>query len=106
MLEAMMQQLMSKEILYEPLKELNDKVSFTPSNSSPKALIEPFQFPNYIKEHADTLSKEDRTRYENQLLCSTKIIAIFEDSSYSDDNQEQGVEIVKLMNEVRFIIMN
>ena len=27
MLEAMMQQLMSKEILYEPLKELNDKVS-------------------------------------------------------------------------------
>lgn len=28
MLETMMQQLMSKEVLYEPLKELNDKVRF------------------------------------------------------------------------------
>ena len=27
MLETMMQQLMSKEVLYEPLKELNQKVS-------------------------------------------------------------------------------
>ena len=34
-LEGMMGQLMGKDILYEPLKELNDKVFFPPSRLFP-----------------------------------------------------------------------
>jgi len=38
-LESMMGQLMSKEVLYEPLKELTDKVSNSPSCSDLYPLI-------------------------------------------------------------------
>ena len=34
MLEAMMQQLMSKEVLYEPLKELHEKVCIRPPSTT------------------------------------------------------------------------
>ncbi|TDL20509.1 Pex19-domain-containing protein [Rickenella mellea] len=83
MLETMMQQLMSKEVLYEPLKELRDK------------------FPAYLSENASKLSMEDKSRFNNQLDCVTKIVAVFEDPTYSDDNHEKGAQVATLMNEMQ-----
>jgi len=79
-LESMMTQLMSKEVLYEPLKELNDK------------------FPKYLSDNAATLSEEDKKRYESQQRIVTEIVAVFEDPTYSPDSQEKGVKVVTLMN--------
>lgn len=101
-----MRQLMSKEVLYEPLKELNDKASFIPmlivAPSIPLFLwcILPPQFPGYMQEHEATLSTEDKTRYQNQLEKVTQIVAVFEDPSYTDGDQEKGAKVVALMNEV------
>ncbi|KAL5532238.1 PEX19 [Sanghuangporus sanghuang] len=83
MLETMMQQLMSKEVLYEPLKELHDK------------------FPGYLSENEQKLSSEDKTRYQNQMTRISAIVKIFEDPSYKEDNQEKGTQIVSLMNEMQ-----
>ncbi|KAJ3482703.1 hypothetical protein NLI96_g6799 [Meripilus lineatus] len=82
-LESMMSQLMSKDILYEPLKELGEK------------------FPTYLKENDATIKPEDKQRYVSQQIIVTKILSIFESPSYSDKNSEQGAQVVVLMNEVR-----
>jgi len=74
---------MSKEVLYEPLKELRDK------------------FPGYIQENAATLSEEDKARYEAQLSCVTKVVAAFEDPTYSDEDAEKAGKIVQMMTEMQ-----
>ncbi|EJD08510.1 Pex19-domain-containing protein [Fomitiporia mediterranea MF3/22] len=83
MLETMMQQLMSKEVLYEPLKELHDK------------------FPGYLSENDEKLSTEDKERFRNQMTRVSAIMQIFEDPSYKEDDQEKGAQIVSLMNEMQ-----
>ena len=78
-----MSQLMSKDVLYEPLKELHTK------------------FPAYLKDNAATMKAEDKQRFESQQKIVTQIVEIFEDPSYSPENADQGIKIVNLMNTVR-----
>jgi len=82
-LETMMSQLMSKDVLYEPLKELHDK------------------FPSYLADNASKLSQADKDRYQSQLECVTKIVAVFENPKYSEDDPEVGVQVVTLMNDMQ-----
>ncbi|PSR73525.1 hypothetical protein PHLCEN_2v10637 [Hermanssonia centrifuga] len=81
LLETMMTQLMSKEILYEPLKELSEK------------------FPGYLAENASKMKAEDRQRYESQQKVVTQIITLYEDPTYSPDNSEKALTMSNLMNE-------
>lgn len=83
MLETMMTQLMGKDVLYEPLKELHDK------------------FPAYLKDHQATLSAEDKARYGKQQVICAQIIEIFEDPSYSEEDEEKGLRVVSLMNDMQ-----
>ncbi|KAI0077164.1 Pex19-domain-containing protein [Panus rudis PR-1116 ss-1] len=82
-LESMMAQLMTKEILYEPIKELNDK------------------FPGYLSEHKYRLNAKDKERYTKQQTIAAQIVAIFESPDYSDENTEKTAQVALLMNEVR-----
>ncbi|CAL1710393.1 unnamed protein product [Somion occarium] len=82
-LESMMTQLMSKEILYEPLKELHEK------------------FPSYLKENGSKLNPDDQKRYVSQQEAVIKILAVFDDPSYSEGNAELGAKVVTLMNEMQ-----
>ncbi|GAA5976349.1 hypothetical protein JCM10908_005468 [Rhodotorula pacifica] len=61
MLDDMMKQLMSREMLYEPLKELADK------------------YPAYLSTHGASLSSTDRERYEKQRVIVCEIVAAFEE---------------------------
>ena len=82
MLETMMGQLMTKEILYDPLKELNDK------------------YPGYLANPPEPLSAEDKTRYEAQLVAVAKVVKVFEDPKYDDNNALEMKKVVDLMSEV------
>jgi len=83
MLESMMSELMSKEILYEPLKELNSK------------------YPEYLATHGASLSPDELKRYTFQKERVSQLVAIFETPSYSDENAEQATEVLRLMNEMQ-----
>ncbi|KII85650.1 hypothetical protein PLICRDRAFT_56871 [Plicaturopsis crispa FD-325 SS-3] len=83
MLESMMGQLMSREVLYEPLKELADK------------------FPGYLKEHAATLSTDEKTRYDAQLSRVNAIVGVFDTPGYDEKDEETSLKIVTLMNEMQ-----
>ncbi|PWN52276.1 Pex19-domain-containing protein [Violaceomyces palustris] len=81
MLEGMMDELMSKEILYEPLKELKDK------------------YPDYLSgPSSSSISQDERKRYEQQHRHVSAIVAVFEDPKYDPKNREQSQKVQDLMN--------
>ncbi|KAI3400127.1 hypothetical protein diail_4358 [Diaporthe ilicicola] len=83
MLLGMMEQLTNKDILYEPMKELNDK------------------FPGWMEKNKDTVSEEDRKRYELQQGFAKEIVAKFEESTYSDSNAADREYIVDKMQKMQ-----
>ncbi|KAF9068536.1 Pex19 protein [Rhodocollybia butyracea] len=82
-LENMMGQLMGKEVLYEPLKELNDK------------------FPDYLQNPPTPLSTADKERYSKQYEYVQQILAIFEEPGYDENNQTTGAKVAELMGEMQ-----
>ena len=82
MLLGMMEQLTNKEILYEPMKELNEK------------------FPDWLEKNRDKTSKEDLKRYEEQQGLVKQIVARFEEPSYTDSNTADREYIVDKMQKV------
>jgi peroxin-19 len=86
MLMGMMEQLTNKEILYEPMKELDDK------------------FPEWFEKNKDSTPAEDLKRYEEQKVLVREIVAKFEESGYSDSNAADREYIVDRMQKVREII--
>jgi peroxin-19 len=96
-LEAMMGQLMSKELLYEPIKDLNDKVC---TSERAKARSKLRQYPAYLAEHGSAIPPDDFKRYTKQSSLVAEISAEFQKPSYSDDDPAQRAKIVQLMQEV------
>lgn len=82
MLMGMMEQLTNKDILYEPMKELNDK------------------FPDWMAKNEGKISEEDRKRYELQQKFAKEIVTKFEESTYSDSNAADREYIVERMQKV------
>ena len=82
MLMGMMEQLTNKEILYEPMKELDDK------------------FPDWLIKNREKTPEEDLKRYENQQVFVREIVAKFEEKTYSDENAADREFIVDKMQKV------
>jgi len=83
MLEMIMGQLMSKDVLYEPLKELSDK------------------FPDYLAKNASTLSEEDKARYDAQVVNIKSLLDVFNEPGFSDTNSKYQDRVMKLMEELQ-----
>ena len=82
MLLGMMEQLTNKEILYEPMKELDEK------------------FPDWLLKNKGKTTKEDLKRYEEQQALVKEIVAKFEEKTYSDSKKEDREYIVERMQKV------
>ena len=65
---SMMEQLTHKDLLYAPMKELDDK------------------FPTYLSTHQSTLPKAEYTRFTRQQSIVKEIVSKFEERGYSDDD--------------------
>ncbi|KAF5001700.1 hypothetical protein FGRMN_868 [Fusarium graminum] len=83
MLMGMMEQLTNKEILYEPMKELDEK------------------FPEWLIKNRDSTPKEDLKRYEEQQSIVREIVAKFEQKTYSDSNATDREFIVDKMQKMQ-----
>ncbi|KAF5026198.1 hypothetical protein F66182_1762 [Fusarium sp. NRRL 66182] len=83
MLMGMMEQLTNKEILYEPMKELDAK------------------FPEWLIKNRDSTPKEDMKRYEQQQSIVREIVAKFEEKTYSDSNAPDREFIVDRMQKMQ-----
>jgi len=83
MLLGMMEQLTNKEILYEPMKELDTK------------------FPEWLRTHESSLNEEDKTRYRRQRELVGEIVQRFERKGYSDGDAQDREFIVEKMQEMQ-----
>jgi peroxin-19 len=85
MLMGMMEQLTNKDILYEPMKELDEK------------------FPAWLEQNREKLQKEnpdDLKRYEEQQKLVAEITKKFEEDGYSDESPSHREYIVDRMQKV------
>ena len=82
MLMGMMSQLTNKEILYEPMKELDEK------------------FPSWLEKNEEKVEKGEMQRYREQADLVREIVGRFERSGYSDSNEEDREFIVERMQKV------
>jgi peroxin-19 len=85
MLLGMMEQLTNKDILYEPMKELDDK------------------YPDWIEKNGGKVDEGDLKRYKEQQVYVREITARFEKKGYSDDNAADREYIVERMQKVKFL---
>ncbi|EGW33915.1 uncharacterized protein SPAPADRAFT_59288 [Spathaspora passalidarum NRRL Y-27907] len=83
LLVEMLEQLSSREVLYEPIKDLNTK------------------FPDYLKENKDKLDEAKYTTYNKQYEITTEIITIFEAADYSDDNKAKRDQVNELLESLQ-----
>ncbi|KAL1840961.1 hypothetical protein VTJ49DRAFT_7567 [Mycothermus thermophilus] len=83
MLMGMMEQLTNKEILYEPMKELDDK------------------FPEWMDKNREKTSAEDMKRYEEQRTLVREIVLKFEEATYSDANPTDREYIIDRMQKMQ-----
>lgn len=81
-LMGMMEQLTNKDILYEPMKELDDK------------------FPKWMENNKEKVAKDDLKRYEEQQTLVREIVGRFEKKGYSDANAQDREYIVERMQKV------
>jgi len=83
MLMGMMEQLTNKEILYEPMKELNDK------------------FPEWLEKNREKTPVEELKRYEEQQTLVREIVQKFEEPTFSDSNTADREYIVDRMQKMQ-----
>ncbi|KAL1857838.1 Peroxisome chaperone and import receptor [Paecilomyces lecythidis] len=80
---GMMQQLSNKDLLYEPIKELDGK------------------FGPWLEENKDKVPAEDMARYQTQARVVREIVAKFDEEGYSDDKPECRTYIWDRMQEMQ-----
>ncbi|KAF8982835.1 Peroxisome chaperone and import receptor [Entomortierella lignicola] len=78
-LEGMMEQLMSKDILYEPMLDLKQK------------------YPQWLIDNKEKLSAEDYARYEKQYGYVKEIVAFFDRPDFDDKSDAQAKSVIELM---------
>ncbi|KAF7932632.1 uncharacterized protein EAE98_003931 [Botrytis deweyae] len=83
MLLGMMEQLTNKEILYEPMKELDDK------------------FPAWLEKNSASTPADDLKRYKEQQVFVREIVARFEQKTYKDENASDREYIVERMQKMQ-----
>ncbi|KAI9007976.1 Pex19 protein [Phycomyces nitens] len=82
-LEGMMQQLMSKEMLYEPIRDLAKK------------------YPSWLEENKTKLEKADYQKYSSQYSVCQEIVAKYEAPGFDEKNESQSKEIMDLMQKMQ-----
>ncbi|GAA98746.1 uncharacterized protein L969DRAFT_88261 [Mixia osmundae IAM 14324] len=82
-IESMMGQLMSKDLLYEPLKELSTK------------------YPQWLRDNESKIEASEVQRYRAQQEVVDEIVRSYESPKFNDDDEAQQKHIVELMSKMQ-----
>lgn len=110
-MQSIMQNLLSKEVLYPSLKEITTKVcvflielplSPVYCYSATHNCLSPFQYPEWLDANKPSLSPEDYQRYEQQAKIMGDICKHFEKEEEAAGDKENKFEnIMDLMQQVK-----
>jgi len=82
-LSGVIDQLMSKELLYDSMKDLSDR------------------YPSWIEENKDKLTKKEIDNYKNQYKCCKEIVDIFEKYDTNEISKEDNKKVSELMQKMQ-----
>ncbi|OJJ39230.1 hypothetical protein ASPWEDRAFT_362912 [Aspergillus wentii DTO 134E9] len=88
MFMGMMEQLSTKEMLYDPIKELHGK------------------FGPWLEKNKGKVSEEEMAKYQKQALVVSQMVTKFEEPGYSDEDPKCREYVWARMQEVCFSILN
>jgi len=71
MMENLMKTMLSKEMLYPPMKEMSDR------------------YPEWLQKNSSSLSEKDKENYENQLRCLKSICKEYESEPLTEDDKSK-----------------
>lgn len=83
LLVDMLEQLSSKEVLYEPIKDLNSK------------------FPEFLSEKKGVIADDQHATYTKQYEITTDILAIFEAPGYTDNDKQKRDKVNTLLESLQ-----
>lgn len=83
LLTDMLEQLSSKEVLYEPIKDLNLK------------------FPEFLKEKEGVLLADQHSKYTKQYEITNEILAVFDGPDYDNENMEHRERVNTLLESLQ-----
>lgn len=83
LLTDMLEQLLSKDVLYDPIKELNTK------------------FPAYLAEQKLVLSADKHATYVKQYEITNQIVAVFEAADYNGDDEATREKVNGLLESLQ-----
>ena len=84
MLSSMMDDLMNKDVLYEPLKDMHSR------------------FPGFFESsEGKKLNEEERKRYKDQQAIMADILAVFDEKSYSDSDPACKKRVSDLVSQMQ-----
>lgn len=83
LLADMLEQLSSKDVLYEPIKDLNDK------------------FPEYLKEKKGQIPDDEHEKYQQQYEVTNQILAVFDAADYDSENLEKREQVNGLLESLQ-----
>jgi len=87
MFGGLMNNLASRDLLYEPMKDLRDKVPLAfRANST--------EYPDWLRENQDSISNDDLVRFRKQHLIVSEIVACFDSSSEAEPNEEDSKRLL------------
>ncbi|KAJ2889511.1 hypothetical protein IWW38_004662, partial [Coemansia aciculifera] len=81
LVDDVISQLMSKDVLQQPLKELDR------------------EYPKYLEKNKSTLSNEDRERYQKQHEYVKQILAMFAETTDDAANDPRIVDLMQKMQD-------
>ena len=79
MMEGMMQSLLSKELLYTPMKDIAEK------------------FPDWLADNRNKISEEEFIKYNKQFELTKKICILYEEEKDSDTSEKKKKRFDKVM---------
>ena len=96
MMQEMMENLFSKEVMYPSLNEIGAKVNVICCSMR---LIQMFlQYAPWLEQNRGKLSAQDLSNYTNQHKCIQRICAIYESTNLSA--KEQSTKALEVMQQV------
>ncbi|XP_068209870.1 peroxisomal biogenesis factor 19 [Palaemon carinicauda] len=79
LMQVMLENILSKEVLYPPMKEITDK------------------YPDWLADHRTSLPEEEYDRYNKQYDVMKQVVQLYEEEQDSDSDEVKGQRFEKVM---------
>lgn len=79
LMQVMLENILSKEVLYPPMKEITDK------------------YPDWLADHRSSLPEDEYERYNKQYDVMKQVVQLYEEEQDSDSDEVKGQRFEKIM---------